>query len=81
MITAVETRKTISFTYDMEAVQGNKAFISARNPANDEPLEDKKEIINDGSGAVSFPMTYEGECYVEVHGSRGGEDSGIIVVA
>lgn len=80
MIEAGEVRKTISFTYDTDTVKGKHATVSAQNPADGTELEEKKEIENDGTLALAFPMDYEGECYIEVHGSSGGMDSGTVTV-
>lgn len=80
-VEAVEWRKSVSFTYDKGVVRGERAEISAANPDNeDEPIEPKKSIKNDGSGAVAFPEGYKGKCFILVEGSDGGSDEGLIEV-
>ena len=80
-LTVKQWSKTVSFQYDLDKVKGKKAFISARNPATSEVFEEKKEILNDGSGAVSFPIHYTGLCDVHVNGSaQSPGDSGQIHV-
>lgn len=80
MIEQGEIRKTISYTYDGEIVHGKHITVSAQNPANDEPIEEKKDSDNDGTFALAYPMDYAGDVYIEVHGSSGGNDNGTLAV-
>ena len=75
-IEITEVRKSISFSYDSEAVRGDKATVSAKNPDTDEELSEKKTVPNDGSAALAFPLDYSGTCEVLVEGSDGGSDEG-----
>lgn len=79
-IEVTESRTSISFSYDTDVVKGDKIEILARNPASGDEFESKKNVKNDGSGAVAFPAGYSGDCEILVKGSDSGEDSGVIQV-
>lgn len=81
MIELGEVRKVATFILsDDSEVAGETLHVLAKNPANDEPLEEKKEVTNDGSFVLAFPADYSGDVYVECHGSAGGSDSNTLSV-
>ena len=68
--------KSISFKYDnVDTITGELVTVFAKNPASGEELEEKKTVPNDGTFALAFPLDYEGDVTIELHGSDEGEDS------
>jgi hypothetical protein len=79
MVSLEHVRKVVVVGYDTNVVKGTHATVFAAKPDGDQVIE-KKEIANHGHATLAFPHDYSGECYVEIHGSREGEDTGTISV-
>jgi len=71
-------RKVVVFSFG-DQVKGNFVTVSAAKGIGGELVE-KKTVKNLGHANVSFPAKYSGECFIEVSGSKSGEDSGLIEV-
>ena len=78
-VTLERVRKAVVIAWDTNEVKGAKATILASRPDGAQVVE-KKTVVNKGSGALSFPAGYHGACYIEVHGAKGGTDTGTIHV-
>ena len=74
-----EVKKAVVVSYDTNVVIGPHASIQAANPANDEVLEEKKNIANDGEAVLTFPLDYSGECVIVVRGSEAGEEDPVTI--
>jgi len=79
-MTEVTWRWLAQWSYNTAEVQGKHATLSAMNPATDEQLAEKKQMLNDGTAEASFPWGYSGTVEWEVRGSKAGVESGHFVV-
>lgn len=72
-------RKVVVIAYDTNVVKGTHASVQTTKPDGAYAIE-RKQVPNHGHANLYFPLDYEGECYVEVHGSREGVDANTITV-
>lgn len=73
------TRKVVVVGYDTNTVKGAHATVLAARPDGAEVIE-KKQVVNRGHAALSFPSDYHGQCHVVIKGSRSGEVEHTIAV-
>lgn len=79
--------KSVSFRYNVgteegmpQHITGDRVAVFAKNPAAEGEPKEVKSILNDGNVALAFPLDFEGEVYIELHGSDAGEDSETLAV-
>lgn len=72
-VTAKSTRKVVVIGWDLDEVHGSHASIQVQG-------EEKRNVDNDGTTNLFFPLNFNGEIEVTVAGSKDGSDTGTIKV-
>lgn len=72
-------RKVVNVHWHKDKIKGGSVSIQANSLAWEEAKE-IRNVENDGYATITFPHDFTGECEVTVEGSRGGNESGVVVV-
>jgi hypothetical protein len=79
--------KSVSFRYNVgteegqpQHITGERVAVFAKNPGAEGDPKEVKNPPNDGAVALAFPLDFNGEVYIELHGSDAGEDSATLAI-